>query len=47
MGAVRCGLTFMWMPYSLLLPPGILSGNRKQQVILQEESQNLDRKTMR
>jgi len=31
---------FMWIPYSILLPLGILFGNRKQQAIRQEESQN-------
>ena len=31
---------FMWIPYSILLPLGIVFGNRKQQAIRQEESQN-------
>jgi hypothetical protein len=29
----------MWIPYSILLPLGIIYGNRKQQAIRQEESQ--------
>lgn len=31
---------FMWIPYSILLPLGILFGNRKQRAIRQEESQD-------
>ncbi len=31
---------FMWIPYGILLPLGIIYGNRKQQAIRQEESQN-------
>ncbi len=31
---------FMWIPYSILLPLGIVFGNRKQQAIRQQESQN-------
>lgn len=31
---------FMWIPYSLLLPMGIIYGNRRQQAIRLEESQN-------
>jgi len=30
---------FMWIPYSILLPLGIIHGNRRQQAIRQEESQ--------
>ena len=32
---------FMWIPYGVLLPIGILYGNRRQQAIRQTESQNL------
>jgi len=31
---------FMWIPYSILLPLGIIYGNRRQQAIRQEESWN-------
>ena len=31
---------FMWIPYGILLPVGIIFGNRKQQEIRQEESQH-------
>lgn len=31
---------FMWIPYSILLPLGIIYGNRRQQAIRQQESQN-------
>ena len=31
---------FVWIPYSILLPLGIRFGNRRQQQIRQEESQN-------
>ncbi len=31
---------FMWLPYSILLPLGIVYGNRRQQAIRQEESQH-------
>jgi len=31
---------FMWIPYGILLPLGIIYGNRRQQAIRQEESQN-------
>ncbi len=31
---------YMWIPYGILLPLGIISLNRKQQRIRQEESQN-------
>lgn len=31
---------FMWVPYGILLPLGIRYGNRKQQAIRREESQN-------
>ncbi len=31
---------FVWIPYSILLPIGIIYGNRRQQAIKQEESQN-------
>ncbi|HHH76735.1 MAG TPA: hypothetical protein ENL03_06900 [Phycisphaerae bacterium] len=31
---------FMWLPYGILLPLGIIYGNKKQQAIRQEESQN-------
>lgn len=31
---------FMWIPYTILLPIGIIYGNRKQLRIRQEESQN-------
>ena len=31
---------FMWIPYAILLPLGIIYGNRKQQAIRQAESQN-------
>lgn len=30
---------FMWIPYGILLPLGIVVGNRKQQAIRREESQ--------
>jgi hypothetical protein len=30
---------FLWTPYSVLLPLGIIYGNRRQQAIRQEESQ--------
>ncbi|MCU0856822.1 MAG: hypothetical protein MUC65_00270 [Pontiellaceae bacterium] len=30
---------FMWIPYSILLPLGIICGNRRQQAIRQQESQ--------
>lgn len=30
---------FMWIPYSILLPLGIIHGNRRQQAIRREESQ--------
>jgi Ca2+/Na+ antiporter len=30
----------MWIPYSVLLPLGIIYGNRRQQAIRQQESQN-------
>ncbi len=30
---------FMWIPYSILLPVGIIHGNRRQQAIRQQESQ--------
>lgn len=30
----------MWIPYSILLPLGIFYGNRRQQAIREEESQN-------
>ena len=30
----------MWIPYGILLPLGIVYGNRRQQVIRQEESQS-------
>ena len=36
---------FMWIPYSILLPLGIIYGNRKQQAIRQEEWQNNELKT--
>jgi len=31
---------FAWLPYSILLPLGIVYGNRKQRRIAEEESQN-------
>lgn len=31
---------FLWIPYAILLPLGIVFGNRTQQKIRQEESQN-------
>ncbi len=31
---------FLWIPYGILLPLAIVTGNRKQQKIRQEESQN-------
>ena len=31
---------FLWIPYGILLPLAIVTGNRKQQRIRQEESQN-------
>jgi len=31
---------FMWIPYGILLPLGIIFGNRKQQAIRQQESRN-------
>ena len=31
---------FLWIPYGILLPLSIIRGNRKQQKIRQEESQN-------
>ncbi|MFA5344576.1 MAG: hypothetical protein WC381_11535 [Kiritimatiellia bacterium] len=31
---------FMWIPYGILLPLGIVYGNKTQQRIRQEESQN-------
>jgi hypothetical protein len=31
---------FMWIPYSILLPLGIIFVNRNQQAIRQQESQN-------
>ncbi|MDD2237922.1 MAG: hypothetical protein PHG65_12020 [Kiritimatiellae bacterium] len=31
---------FAWIPYSILLPLGIMYGNRRQQAIKQQESQN-------
>lgn len=31
---------FMWIPYSILLPLGIVYGNRRQQAIRREESNN-------
>lgn len=31
---------FMWIPYSILLPLGIIYGNRHQQAIRRQESQN-------
>jgi len=30
----------MWIPYTILLPLGIVFGNKKQRQIAQEESQN-------
>lgn len=30
----------LWIPYSILLPAGIVFGNRKQQAIRQAEAQN-------
>lgn len=35
----------MWIPYSIALPLGIIHGNRKQQEIRHEESQNNEVKT--
>ena len=37
----------MWIPYSILLPLGIIYGNRKQQAIRQEESHNNELKATR
>ncbi len=34
---------FLWIPYGILLPLVIVKGNRKQQKIRQEESQNKSR----
>ncbi len=31
---------FMWIPYGILLPLGIIYGNRQQQAIRKQESQN-------
>lgn len=31
---------FMWIPYSIFLPLGIIYGNRKHQAIRQQESHN-------
>lgn len=31
---------FLWIPYSILLPLGIIHGNRRQQAIRQRESQD-------
>jgi len=31
---------YMWIPYSILLPLGIIYGNRRQQAIRQQEAQN-------
>ena len=31
---------YLWIPYGILLPLAIITGNRKQQRIRQEESQN-------
>ena len=31
---------FLWIPYGILLPLAIVTGNRKQKKIRQEESQN-------
>ena len=31
---------FLWIPYGILLPLGIVTGNRKQQRIREEESQD-------
>ena len=31
---------FLWIPYGILLPVAIITGNRKQQKIRREESQN-------
>ncbi|MBI4558464.1 MAG: hypothetical protein HY706_12855 [Candidatus Hydrogenedentes bacterium] len=33
---------FLWIPYGILLPLGIVYSNRRQQKIRQEESQNRD-----
>lgn len=38
---------FMWIPYTILLPLGIIYGNRKQQAIRQQESQNNTSKDIR
>ncbi|MBN1816277.1 MAG: hypothetical protein JW828_02890 [Sedimentisphaerales bacterium] len=38
---------FTWIPYSILLPLGILYGNRRQQAIRQQESQNQQGEGMR
>ena len=35
---------FMWIPYGILLPLGIIYINRRQQTIRQEESQNKELK---
>lgn len=37
---------FMWIPYSLLLPLGIILGNRRQQAIRRQESQSSASKDM-
>lgn len=34
---------FMWIPYGVLLPLGIIYGNRRQQAIRQQESQNQEK----
>lgn len=36
---------FMWIPYSILLPLGILYGNRTQQAIRREEREKKNNKT--
>lgn len=55
-GSIFLGLLFvlpnsyrwlMWIPYEILLPLGIIHGNRKQQAIRHEESQNNEVKTTR
>jgi len=38
---------FLWIPYSVLLPLGIIYGNRRQQAIRQEESQSKELKDSR
>lgn len=35
---------FVWIPYGILLPLGIIYGNRRQQAIRQQESRNLDKR---